>query len=66
MRRWIGVFLGFAWPAIPALAQIPGGSVYLGYSYLTSGSLSSGPLTTSRNLCNLNSFNVSGELKLLP
>jgi hypothetical protein len=66
MRRWLGVFLFLASFTIPAVAQIPGGSVYLGYSYLTSGSLSSGPLTTSRNLSNLNGFNVAGELKLLP
>jgi hypothetical protein len=66
MHRWIVLFIFLLWLTIPALAQIPGGSVSLGYSYLTSGSLSSGPLTTSRNLSNLNGFNVSGELKLLP
>jgi hypothetical protein len=66
MRRWLGVFLFLVPFTIPAVAQIPGGSVSIGYSYLTSGSLSSGPLTTSRNLSNLNGFNVSGELKLLP
>jgi hypothetical protein len=66
MRRWLGVFLFLASLTIPALAQIPGGSVYAGYSYLTSGSLSSGPVTTSRNLSNPNGFNVAGELKLLP
>jgi hypothetical protein len=47
-------------------AQLPGGNVYLGYTYLTSGSLSSGPLSTRHDLSNLNGFLVSGELKLLP
>jgi hypothetical protein len=67
MRRWIALLVFFASFSVLATAQIPGGSVFVGYSYLTSGSLSSGPvLTTSRNLSNLNGFNVSGELKLLP
>lgn len=66
MRRWVTLSILLLWLTIPALAQIPGGSVSLGYTYLTSGSLSSGPVTTSRNLSNLNGFNVSGELRLLP
>jgi hypothetical protein len=51
---------------VAATAQLPGGSISLGYTYLTSGSLSSGPLTTSRNLSNLNGFSIAGEFKLLP
>jgi opacity protein-like surface antigen len=51
---------------VAATAQLPGGSISLGYTYLTSGSLSSGPLTTSRNLSSLNGFNIAGEFKLLP
>lgn len=66
MSRWIGLFLSFAFFALAANAQIPGGSVSLGYSYLTSGSLSSGPLSTSRNLSNFNGLNVSGEIKMFP
>ena len=66
VRRRMSVTLFLASFAVPALAQIPGGSVSLGYSYLTSGSLSSGPLTTTRNLSNFNGLNVSGELKLSP
>lgn len=66
MRRLIALIVSLASFSALAAAQIPGGSVYLGYSYLTSGSLSSGPVLTSRNLSNLNGFNVSGELKVFP
>jgi hypothetical protein len=66
MRKGMGVLVFLVSITIVAGAQLPGGSISLGYTYLTSGSLSSGPLTTSRNLSNLNGFNVAGEFKLLP
>jgi Outer membrane protein beta-barrel domain len=66
MRKCAGLFLCLASLTALSAAQLPGGSVYVGYTYLTSGSLSSGPLTSGRDLSNLNGFNVSGELKLLP
>ncbi len=66
MRSCIVLLFLLALLITPALAQLPGASVSVGYSYLTSGSLSSGPLTTTRDLSNFSGLNVSGELKLFP
>jgi hypothetical protein len=66
MRKGVGLALFLMWLTTVCAAQVPAGSVSVGYSYLTSGSFSSGPLTTTRNFSNLNGLNVAGELKLLP
>ena len=66
MRKCIGLLILLLSATGVSAAQLPGGNVYLGYTYLTSGSLSSGPLSTRHDLSNLNGFLVSGELKLLP
>jgi hypothetical protein len=50
--------------AVSALAQVPGGNIYAGYSYLRAD-LSS-PSANSFNNTNLNGWNASGEVKLLP
>jgi len=66
MRKCMGLLILVMSVTGVSAAQLPGGNVYLGYTYLTSGSLSSGPLSTRHDLSNLNGFLVSGELKLLP
>jgi hypothetical protein len=66
MRKCIGLLILVMSVTGVSAAQVPGGNVYLGYTYLTSGSLSSGPLSTRHDLSNLNGVLVSGELKLLP
>ena len=66
MRKCIGLLILVMSVTGVSAAQLPGGNVYLGYTYLTSGSPSSGPLSTRHDLSNLNGFLVSGELKLLP
>jgi opacity protein-like surface antigen len=66
MRRGIGALVFVVSITVAAAAQLPAGSISLGYTYLTSGPLSSGPLTTSHDLSNFNGFNVAGEFKLLP
>ena len=53
--------------AVVAAAQIPGGDVYIGYSYFHADlSTNTRPLSTTFSNSNLNGWNGALELKLLP
>jgi outer membrane protein with beta-barrel domain len=64
MRKLIETAMVVLVCAAAALCQIPGGNIYAGYSYLRAD-LSSSSLNSFSNT-NLNGWNASGELKLLP
>ncbi|PYX85802.1 MAG: hypothetical protein DMG68_17150 [Acidobacteria bacterium] len=52
--------------AVAASAQIPGGSVYVGYSYFRADLSSNHPLAPVFSNSNLNGWNGALELKMLP
>ncbi|HEY1272888.1 MAG TPA: outer membrane beta-barrel protein, partial [Terriglobales bacterium] len=49
-----------------APAQVPGGNVYIGYSYVRADLSSNGPFTSSFSNSNLHGWNGSAEIKMLP
>jgi opacity protein-like surface antigen len=64
MRRLMKLCIAVLLLAGSALSQIPGGNIYVGYSYVRTD-LSSPSLNSFSN-SNLNGWNASAELKLLP
>jgi len=65
MRRIValGCFLIFA---LAAQAQIPGGNIYVGYSYLNADVPLGGPFLRAPNRSSLNGWTGSLELKVIP
>lgn len=67
MRRLALLALICLLTGVVAVAQIPGGNVYVGYSYLHADlSANTRPLSTTFSNPNLNGWNGALELKLLP